>query len=126
MMTTRSASAIASSRSWVTNSTALRSAFHRVQQQIAHDLPGLGVERAERLVHQQDLRVADQDLRRALLACAGRRTACADSGWRKRRARREVSQPCARCSACARGAPFISRPMATLSIAVFQGNSASA
>ena len=73
MITTRSASAIASSRSWVTNSTALRSAFHRFEQQIAHDLPGLRVERAERLVHQQDLRIADQHLREAdALALAAR------------------------------------------------------
>ena len=35
------------------------------QQQIAHDLPGLGVERAERLVHQKDLGIADQHLRQA-------------------------------------------------------------
>ena len=43
------------------------------QQQIAHDLPGLGVERAERLVHQQDFRVADQHLRQAdALALAAR------------------------------------------------------
>ena len=34
----------------------------QLQQQIAHDLPGLGIERAERLVHQQDLGIADQHL----------------------------------------------------------------
>ena len=34
----------------------------QVEQQVAHDLPGLRVERAERLVHQQDLRIADQHL----------------------------------------------------------------
>ncbi len=34
-----------------------------VEQQVAHDLPGLRVERPERLVHQQDLGVADQHLR---------------------------------------------------------------
>ncbi len=32
------------------------------QQQIAHDLAGLGIERPERLVHQQDLGIADQHL----------------------------------------------------------------
>jgi hypothetical protein len=37
----------------------------QVEQQVAHDLPGLRVERAERLVHQQDLRVADQHLHQA-------------------------------------------------------------
>ena len=36
-----------------------------VEEQRAHDLPGLRVERAEGLVHQQDLGVADQDLREA-------------------------------------------------------------
>ena len=36
-----------------------------IEQQIAHDLPGLGVERAERLIHQEDLRIADQNLRQA-------------------------------------------------------------
>ena len=35
------------------------------QQQVAHDLPGLRVERAERLVHQKDFWIADQDLREA-------------------------------------------------------------
>ena len=30
---------------------------------ITHDLPGLGIERAERLVHQQDFWIADQHLR---------------------------------------------------------------
>ena len=35
----------------------------KLQQQIAHDLPGLRIERTERLVHQQDFRIADQDLR---------------------------------------------------------------
>jgi hypothetical protein len=34
----------------------------QLEQQVAHDLPGLRIERAERLVHQQDLRVADQHL----------------------------------------------------------------
>ena len=32
------------------------------QQQIAHDLSGLGIERPERLVHQQNFWIADQDL----------------------------------------------------------------
>ena len=35
----------------------------QVQQEVAHDLPRLRVERPERLVHQQDFRIADQDLR---------------------------------------------------------------
>ena len=33
-----------------------------LQQEIAHDLAGLGIERPERLVHQQDLWIADQYL----------------------------------------------------------------
>jgi hypothetical protein len=36
-----------------------------IEQQIAHDLPGLRVERPEGLVHQQDFRIADQHLREA-------------------------------------------------------------
>ena len=45
----------------------------QIEQQIAHDLPRLRVERAERLVHQQDLRIADQHLREpdALALAAG-------------------------------------------------------
>ena len=34
----------------------------QVEQQIAHDLTGLRIERTERLVHQQDFRIADQHL----------------------------------------------------------------
>ena len=37
----------------------------QLEQQVAHDLPGLGVERPERLVHQQDVRIADQHLGKA-------------------------------------------------------------
>jgi hypothetical protein len=37
----------------------------QAHEQVAHDLPGLGIERPERLIHQQDLRVADQHLREA-------------------------------------------------------------
>src|SRR4029077_19372010 len=37
----------------------------QLQQQVAHDLPGLRIERPERLVHQEDLWVADQHLREA-------------------------------------------------------------
>ena len=45
----------------------------QIQQQIAHDLPGLRVERPERLVHQEDLGIADQHLREAdALALAAR------------------------------------------------------
>src|SRR5690348_6499285 len=36
-----------------------------IEQKAAHHLPGLCIERAERLVHQQNLGVADQDLRQA-------------------------------------------------------------
>ena len=44
-----------------------------VEQQIAHDLPGLGIERPERLVHQEDPGIADQDLGKAdALALAAR------------------------------------------------------
>ncbi len=37
----------------------------QLQQEVAHDLSGLGIERPERLVHQQDLGIADQHLREA-------------------------------------------------------------
>src|SRR5581483_3661171 len=44
-----------------------------VEQEIAHDLPGLRVERPERLVHQEDAGIADQHLREAdALALAAR------------------------------------------------------
>src|SRR5215510_11459704 len=36
-----------------------------LEQQVAHDLSCLRVERAERLIHQEDLWVADEDLREA-------------------------------------------------------------
>jgi hypothetical protein len=35
------------------------------KQKIAHDLPGLGIERPERLVHQENPGIADQHLREA-------------------------------------------------------------
>ena len=96
------------------------------QQQIAHDLPGLGVERPERLVHQQDLRIADQHLGEAdALALAARqhvRIAVGESAEPDRRQPVLRALPAPR----ARGTPLISSPMATLSIAVFHGNSASA
>src|SRR5262249_8326605 len=34
----------------------------QIEQQVAHDLPRLRVERAERLVHQEDFRIADEHL----------------------------------------------------------------
>src|SRR5262245_47246187 len=34
----------------------------QIEQQVAHDLPRLRIERAERLVHQQDFRIADEHL----------------------------------------------------------------
>ena len=71
--TTRSASAIASSRSWVTNTTAAPVPAHSSQQLVLHQLAGLHVERAEGLVHQQDLGLVDQRLghRDALAHAAG-------------------------------------------------------
>jgi hypothetical protein len=57
MMTTRSDSALAP----------------QIEQQVTHDLARLRVERAERLIHQQNLRIADQHLRQpdALALAAG-------------------------------------------------------
>src|SRR5438093_4469432 len=36
-----------------------------LEQQVAHDLPRLRIERAKRLIHQEDLGVADENLRQA-------------------------------------------------------------
>ena len=70
---TRSASRIASSRSWVTNSTADFACAHNCKQLFLHQLAGLHVERGERLVHQQHLRIVDEGLRqRHALAHAAR------------------------------------------------------
>ena len=97
----------------------------QIEQQIAHDLARLGIERPERLVHQQNLGIADQDLREAdALALAAREHVRITMG---KRAKADLARkPCARSSASRRGVPSISSAMATLSIAVFQGNSASA
>ena len=46
---------MASSRSWVTKMTAAPVPDQSPQQLVLHELAGLHVERAERLVHQQDL-----------------------------------------------------------------------
>src|SRR5579872_4364095 len=93
------------------------------EQEIAHDLAGLGIERSERLVHQENFGVADQDLRKPdALALAARehvRIAKAESPT-------DARNSCARSIASGRGVPAISSAIATLSIAVFQGNSASA
>ena len=64
---------IASSMSWVTNSTVLRSRLPDAEQQFLHQLAGLVVERAEGLVHQQHARVVGQRARErgALLHAAG-------------------------------------------------------
>ena len=96
-----------------------------VEQEVAHDLPGLRVERPERLVHEQDLGVADQHLRQrdALALAAGEHVRVAvDEG---RRARPGASHPRARSAASPRGTPFGSSATATLSSAVFHGISAS-
>jgi MFS family permease len=58
--TTRLPMKMASSMSWVTNSTVLRSSFPDAQQQLLHQLARLVVQRAERFVHQQDARVVGQ------------------------------------------------------------------
>ena len=96
----------------------------QVEQQVAHDLPRLRVERTERLVHQQDFRIADQHLRQAdaLALAAGQHVRIARAEGAKPDAREPV---CARPRASARGVPAVSRPIATFSSAVFQGNSAS-
>jgi hypothetical protein len=45
------------------NSTGLAIGLPQVQQFVLHQLPRLHVERGERLVHQEDLRIQDQHLR---------------------------------------------------------------
>ena len=70
---TRSASRMASSRSWVTNSTAVFCVRPELQHFLLHQFAGLHVERRERLVHQQHLRIVDEGLRqRHALAHAAR------------------------------------------------------
>src|SRR5262245_31905324 len=72
MITTRSDRAIASSRSCVTKSTALIGA-PEVEQEVAHDLARLRIERTERLVHKKDFRIPDEHLRESdTLALAAR------------------------------------------------------
>ena len=83
MTTTLSARAMASSRSWVTKTTAGRSGPTGAAAR-RHERPGLHVERAERLVHQQDPRLVDQASGPAPRACACRRRAGAGSGPRSR------------------------------------------
>ena len=70
--TTRLPMNTASSMSWVTNSTVLRCVLPDAEQQLLHQLAGLVVERAERLVHQQHARVVGQRARQrdALLHAA--------------------------------------------------------
>ena len=98
-----------------------------IEQQVAHDLPGLRIKRPERLVHQQDLRIADKHLHEtdalSLPAREHVRVALAECT----KVPRESSQVCARARACLRSAcPRSQGPTATFSSAVFQGNSASA
>ena len=66
--TMRVPSATASSTSWVTNSTVLALAPPDAPQFVLQDAARLRIERAERLVHQQDL----ADCRRASARCATR------------------------------------------------------
>ena len=61
----RSASRIASSMSWVTNTIVLWTCSWRAQQLVLEAAPHDRVDRAERLVHQQDRRVGGQRARHA-------------------------------------------------------------
>jgi hypothetical protein len=63
MTMTREAMKIASSISWVTNSTVLRCALPDAEQQFLHQGARLVVERAERFVQQQDLRIVGERAR---------------------------------------------------------------
>ena len=60
--TTRSESAIASSEIVRDEQHRLAVGGPEVEEEVAHDLPRLRVERAEGLVHEQDFGVADQHL----------------------------------------------------------------
>ena len=60
MATMRSDSMIASSALWVMNNTVLLRLLPDAQQLVAHGLARVRVERRERLVHQQHVRLGDQ------------------------------------------------------------------
>ena len=97
----------------------------QIEQQVAHDLARLRIERPERLIHQQDLGIADQHLREpdALPLPAGELVGVAIAEGCKT----HVFQPqlCPLQGLAPRRCRQPSRPMATLSRAVFQGISAS-
>ncbi len=67
---TRSASTTASSTSWVTSSTAGRCRCAQLAQQVVHLDPGQRVERAERLVGQQQLGARQTSERASAARCA--------------------------------------------------------
>ena len=91
---------------------------------LAQHHAGLLVERAERLVHQQDVGLQAQARAPARRAGACRRTAGPDSTRRNRRARRPRATCLARFSRSALRTPWNIMPSFTFSITVLHGNSA--
>ena len=108
------------------NSTDLRFGAPQLEQLVFHQLARLDVERGERLVHQQDLRVEDQHLRErdALAHAAGElvRIAVLEAG------EADAREPVARLRVARRRAatPRNSSPAVTLASALRHGISASA
>ena len=102
---------MASCRSWVTNRTVRLLPLPHFEEQLLQQQPGLAVERAERFVHQQDIRARSQMCAppRRAGACPAR--ARGDSAPRTGRARRLRSQ--SRAISRRFATPRTSRPKAT-------------
>ena len=121
--TTREARKIASSMSWVTNSTVLRSRSQMPSSSLLHQRAGLVVECAERLVQQHDLGVVGERARnrRALLHAARQLLGVvvleAGEADRSHALVRDLR------GAAPRGMPRSRRPKPMLSAIVSQGNS---
>ena len=108
------------------NSTDLRFGRPQLEQLVLHQLARLDVERGERLVHQQDLRIEDQHLRQRHALAHAARELVRIAVLEAREA--DARQPLARRGASprARATPRNSRPAVTLSSALRHGISASA
>ena len=104
--TTRSARNTASAMLWVTNTTVLRVCQPDALQLDVHLVARQRIERAERLVHQQQRRARRSARGRSRRAGACRRRARAGSGPRTRKARSAR----AAAPACANGSPAPASP----------------
>ena len=94
-------------------------------QLLLQQLAGLGIERAERLVHQHDFRDRARTAAPARPAASCRRSTGPDRGRRSGRGERDRDIPRALARRSRLGSPFISSGQATFSMAVSQGNSES-